>query len=417
MPRARIEGLEHVERAVAEGRPVVVATLHVGSLLCLCQVLGHHGHDRFYVSGGRPPGEPLSHGYLGRWSAAMNRFVEEAGGRWIYRGGSYPVLRALLERGAVCLLAQDIRGELTVPVLGRRTSLTRGPVSLARETGALYLPAFGTRRGSRQTVHLLEPIDTSLDDTSFGERLGTAIDGALRPRLAEAHEHIAKVLRRAEASLAERVLDRPPQQDGCRQRRLVPARQLDDLGALALGEGRRRAGRAEDPVSRAEKRQLRGGPRRTRRRRSAAEERQRRAQRLGVAGEHGLREALEPRLVELGRERVPGERLQQRVLVADEIRLQSRLLDGDAAPLRLGRRPGEQRPELERGVEEHDGGDGFRQEPPEIGHDDAAEREADERGRRSAPRAPRRGRARSPRARRAAPRGERPWPRRSGRTT
>jgi hypothetical protein len=200
VPRARIEGLEQVERPVAEGRPVVVATLHVGSLLCLCQVLGHHGFDRYYVSGGRPPGEPLSHGYLGRWSAAMNRFVEEAGGRWIYRGGSYPVLRALLERGAVCLLAQDIRGELTVPVLGRRTSLTLGPLSLARETGALYLPAFGTRRGSRQTIHLLEPIDTSLDDTSFGERLGTAIDGALRPRLAEAHEHIAKVLRRAEAS-------------------------------------------------------------------------------------------------------------------------------------------------------------------------------------------------------------------------
>ena len=199
VPRARVEGLEHVDRAVAEGRPVVVATLHLGSLICLCQVLGYHGHARFYVSGGRPPGKPLGRGYLGRWSAAMNRFVEEAGGRWIYRGGSYPVLRALLERGSVCLLAQDIRGELTVPILGRRTTVTKGPLNLARETGAVYLPAFGTRQGSRQTVHLLDPIDTSLDDARFAERLGSAIDGALEPRLAEAHEHIAKVLRRAEA--------------------------------------------------------------------------------------------------------------------------------------------------------------------------------------------------------------------------
>ena len=87
-----------------------------------------------------------------------------------------------------------------MPVLGRRTSLTRGPLSLARETGAFYLPAYGTRRGSRQTMRLLEPIDTSLDETSFGERLGETIDEALSPRLAEAHEHIAKVLRRAEAT-------------------------------------------------------------------------------------------------------------------------------------------------------------------------------------------------------------------------
>jgi lauroyl/myristoyl acyltransferase len=198
--RARVEGLEHVERAVAEDRPVVVATLHVGSLLCLIQVLGRHGYDRFYVSGGRPPWEPLSRGYVGRWVVAMNRFVEEAGGRWIYRGGSYPVFRALLQRGSICLLAQDIRGELMVPVLGRRTSLTRGPLNLARETGAVYLPAYGTRHGSGQTVRFLEPIDTSLDDASFGERLGSTVDDALGPRLAEAHEHIAKVLRRAEAS-------------------------------------------------------------------------------------------------------------------------------------------------------------------------------------------------------------------------
>jgi lauroyl/myristoyl acyltransferase len=198
--RARVEGLEHVDRAAAEGRPVVVATLHVGSLLCLIQVLGRHGYHRFYVSGGRPPWEPFSHGYVGRWAAAMNRFVEEAGGRWIYRGGSYPVLRALLERGSICVLAQDIRGELTVPVLGRCTTLTRGPLSLARETGAVYLPAYGTRRGSRQTVRLLEPIDTSLDDATFGEHLGAVVDDALRPRLAEAHDHVAKVLRRAEAT-------------------------------------------------------------------------------------------------------------------------------------------------------------------------------------------------------------------------
>jgi lauroyl/myristoyl acyltransferase len=196
VPKARVEGLEHIERALAEGRPIVVGTLHLGSLLCLVQVLGYHGH-RFYVSGGHRPGTPPWPGYLGRWVAAMNRNVERAGGRWVYRGGSYSVLRALLERGSICMVGQDILGDLPVPILGRRTRLVRGPLNLARETGAVYLPAFGSRRGSRHTVRFLDPIDTSLDDAAFGERLGAAIDGALEPRLPEAHDRITTILRRA----------------------------------------------------------------------------------------------------------------------------------------------------------------------------------------------------------------------------
>ena len=379
---ARVEGLEPIDRAVAEGRPVVVGTLHFGSLVCLVQVLAYHGHPRFYISGGHPPSKPPWPGYLGRWVVAMNRSVEAAGGRWVYRGGSYPVLRALLERGSICLIGQDLRGDLPVPLFGRTTRLVRGPLNLARETGALYLP--GVRLTAGQPPH------GALPRADRHESRRHPLRGAPRrcdrggaqaspPGSARAHRDHPPAGR---GDLANRVLDRSPQHAGRRQGCLVPARQLDDLSALALGERRRCGRRAEDPVAGTQERQTACGPRGTGRRRGGSEERQRRAQRPGVAGEHGPGEALEPGPVELGGERVPGERLAQRALVADEIRLESHLVDGDPAPLRLPCGPCQQPSALQRGVEEHDVGDGSRQQPPEIGRDDRAERQADDGGRR-----------------------------------
>ena len=89
----------------------------------------------------------------------QNRWVQEAGCRWVATGGSYPVLRALLERGEVCLMAVDVPGELEVDLAGRPARVRTGIARLALETGSPILPIVTLRRGWSFVGTIGEPID------------------------------------------------------------------------------------------------------------------------------------------------------------------------------------------------------------------------------------------------------------------
>lgn len=116
--RLSIEGYERFEAALAaSGAGVILANLHVGPFLGLVHALAARGF-KLYLPGGTW-GVPTMEGLRGRWMATQNRWAEEAGCRWVPIGGSYPALRALLERGEICLMAVDVPGELEVDLAGR----------------------------------------------------------------------------------------------------------------------------------------------------------------------------------------------------------------------------------------------------------------------------------------------------------
>jgi len=161
--RMPIEGLDRFLEARAEGRGVIVATAHIGPFLGLVRGLAARGL-KIYISGGEWGGPDAHVGRRGQWTAMQNRSLEEAGCRWVRRGGSYPILRALLERGEVCFIAVDAPGSLEVELAGHPARVRAGLASLALETGAAVVPGRTLRRGWGQVGILRDPVDTSQFD-------------------------------------------------------------------------------------------------------------------------------------------------------------------------------------------------------------------------------------------------------------
>jgi lauroyl/myristoyl acyltransferase len=185
--RMPVDGLEHLAAAQQGECGVILATVHSGPMLSLVHALSAQGH-KIYISGGHRLHEPPPVGHYGRWVIAQNRWVEEAGSRWVHRGDSYPVLRELLRRGAICYLAFDIIGDVEVTLGGRRAGVSGGPAALARDSGARIVPGFVELEGGRQRARLLAPVEPAEHDDAAG--LTRAVARALDPQLSAHREQL-----------------------------------------------------------------------------------------------------------------------------------------------------------------------------------------------------------------------------------
>lgn len=116
-------------------------------------------------------------GLLGRRLARWRRGIKS---RPVLATKSYPVLRALLERGELVYNMFDVRGSQETRFLGRRAMLAGGTARLAVETGALVLPVRAYRRGP----HVWLEAGTALDPREYPGR------AQLHDALAAVHERL-----------------------------------------------------------------------------------------------------------------------------------------------------------------------------------------------------------------------------------
>jgi lauroyl/myristoyl acyltransferase len=179
----QIDGIEHLDAAREGGRPVILAGVHVGPMAHLQLALAkrlHREPRRLYISRwSRLEDEGRQSGPRARYLPAKVRRLERAGARFVGRGGSYAIFAELLRRGETCWMAIDTAGVKRgreVEFAGQPTNLATGIPALARETGALIVPAYARREGSRPAGRLLAPIDPS----------GYAGEDDLHDRLVEA---------------------------------------------------------------------------------------------------------------------------------------------------------------------------------------------------------------------------------------
>jgi lauroyl/myristoyl acyltransferase len=157
--RAPVEGLEHLERVRASGRPLLITGVHVGG--GLTNVISQRGFPFVTPAGAwlDPNAKIERRGYGAYYARLSVLWAVERGVRFVYMGGAYPVLRRLLERGETCWVMSDVPGSMRTRMAGKPARVASGPAMLAHDTGAVVVPVVGTIHVDGPHVQVLEPID------------------------------------------------------------------------------------------------------------------------------------------------------------------------------------------------------------------------------------------------------------------
>ncbi len=149
--RIDIEGEEHLREALARKKGVLAMSAHFGNFGIIGPRLVAQGYEFSVVI--RMPREP-------RFAALQSEYFARAGIKIIPARpsrDSVPRIIGALRRNEVVLVVPDEFKTTGVAVdfLGRQVPAPRGPITIARRTGAAVLPVFMVRdRGNRLTLHV-----------------------------------------------------------------------------------------------------------------------------------------------------------------------------------------------------------------------------------------------------------------------
>lgn len=160
--RMSVDGREHLDRALAGGRGVIMAVPHMGSWDMAGSYAGALGY-RISAVAERFPGSLNDAVVATRERFGLNVITL---GRAAVRG----ITEALAANHVVALLCDLEQGPgLTVNFFGRRATVPGGPAAFALKTGAALLPAsqYATERGGYH-VHLDPPVMLDEGDTKEG---------------------------------------------------------------------------------------------------------------------------------------------------------------------------------------------------------------------------------------------------------
>ena len=175
----RVEGFDHVERARAAGRPILILTGHCGNWELIATTNLSHGMGIAAMA------RELD-------DAPLNRFALEVrdhlGGETIMRGSSgssRQMLRVLRAGGALAMLIdQDFRTDgVFVPFFGRLAHTTRAPAELALRLGARVVPVFDERlEDGTHLVRFQPALDLPDGAVEATVRMTSAIEAQVRRR-------------------------------------------------------------------------------------------------------------------------------------------------------------------------------------------------------------------------------------------
>jgi phosphatidylinositol dimannoside acyltransferase len=149
-----IEGLEHVEAALAHGRGAIIVSGHIGNFSVMAKLPAVLGLEAAVIAERVDP--PQLFNYMARLRSAMGIDVIPPGSTAMRR-----VLRLLRSNGVLLLAAdRDVTHQgRPVRFFRHETTLPSGPVVLAMKTGAPLIPAYTVRTSNRRsTVAISAPI-------------------------------------------------------------------------------------------------------------------------------------------------------------------------------------------------------------------------------------------------------------------
>ena len=136
-----LEGAEHLDRALASGRGVILASAHFGSWEAMAVVVGRRFKPAWAIS------RHLANPILTRW---ILRWRQQYIAGTLLKDGSSRLIARLMRQGEMVgpLLDQNAgHGGLLVPFLGQPALQHRLPAVMARRFGAIVIPAYLRREG------------------------------------------------------------------------------------------------------------------------------------------------------------------------------------------------------------------------------------------------------------------------------
>jgi hypothetical protein len=159
--RCRCVGLERLERNLALGRPIILATLHFGPMVLLCHWLRAQGMPAAGLRDQLSAARPLHWRYIDGLSAVPGR----SDGPSVFDRTELRAVYDHLRAGRILLITTEGRYHRHVRVhrQGLTFDMATGLFRLAEATGAIVIPcmiAAGPRM--RFTIHLGEPVPDEL---------------------------------------------------------------------------------------------------------------------------------------------------------------------------------------------------------------------------------------------------------------
>ncbi len=158
--RVPIQGLEHLEQALSQGRGAILATAHFGNFPLILARLGLEGYPVGVII--RDPRHRPVARFLDRWRASYHVKTLKDKPRW----ASVKEALALLRENGILVLHVDLNvseGGLYVPFFGHWLPTFRGPAMLALRSGTPLLPTFIRRlHGLHHRLSIHPPIQVQL---------------------------------------------------------------------------------------------------------------------------------------------------------------------------------------------------------------------------------------------------------------
>lgn len=191
-----IDGLHHLDAALAGGRGAILATAHCGYTRTVKPALRARGYP-VHLVGRRDTKRPRASRFE-QWARArlrLSRFARPDDSD-LDTGLNLRPLLDVLARNEILLLLVDGRQSVALQparILGKSMHLAPGAVSIARSTGAPVLPVFAVdgRRGLRIRLEIGAPLPIRRTDRA-DEDVRANLDGlaAVLERYLVAHPHL-----------------------------------------------------------------------------------------------------------------------------------------------------------------------------------------------------------------------------------
>ena len=187
--RITIEGLEHLDRALAKGKGVIAVSGHIGNYGLLGTQLTERGYDFTVVI--RDPKNPIIASIYEKGRGMMGlRTISTIPERQFFKN----TMKALSHNGILCLIADENKrtGGVFVDFFGRPASTPPGPAALALRTGAAIVPIFITRTpDNSQRITIMQEIvwrktdNAEADVRTITQRFTAVIEQRIRRDLAQ----------------------------------------------------------------------------------------------------------------------------------------------------------------------------------------------------------------------------------------